>query len=186
MGFTYFFQGILLAAKKQVVSVEINPNLGSAAAYGYSTNIMYLERPVEQIDPAVLTHETVHAWDDRKDWYLSSLAPLNPQVIRKAEALAYGAQCLLDAFQALVRLRSTSNLVIAGDMSRQDWLTQWSNFWEPYRITGIHTNYPIIVGFAGGLYQHDFGPVTTADLADVQDKLGIAADYAKIAPLFGQ
>jgi len=57
-------------------------------------------------------HETVHAWDDKENWYLSWSYLYH---LRQAEALGYGAEYILEEYSDLVTMRDNRK-----DMSPAD------------------------------------------------------------------
>jgi hypothetical protein len=169
MGWKDFWPQLKGVARTQISGVGIDPALIPAADYKFRTDYLWLQRPVDKIPNQTLIHEVVHAWDDQKDWYLNFFYFLHT---REYEGLGYGSQVVYDAFYSLVRLRRNQKSDPA------NFQASWRSFWRPFlNPTGVHDEDVYVDNVV-------VGKVNNNDLADVKAKLGIAAEYAKIAPLF--
>jgi hypothetical protein len=175
MGFDKFFPTLIDIAKRQVVRVTYDPEPlfggGADAEYHPVWNSLTVTQPtMNLVSEFSIVHESVHAWDDNADWYLNFSYLANR---RKAEALGYGIEYMMECFNDL-----NGMFVAKRTLSPEQFSQRWSNFWKPFLHDGTRDKRV----YVGGV---DKGMLTNDDLADLKAKVGVYIDYDKIAPLFG-
>jgi len=174
--------------------------------YGHWTNeVRYTSGAA--MTPPVMVHEVVHALDDKRDWYLTAW-PAREQ----AEALAYGAQHLLERVDASLQgfdLMWAHNQVIVGgkpiaagipERACDEIRTQWVNSWRA--LNGIFDDPVAWYGWGNVAWYGDRGTgatilpaknwgfgelrrtVTSADLWDVNAKLGLRFSCAQLKAIY--
>jgi RHS repeat-associated protein len=183
MGLDKFFTKLIDVAKAQVASIVYDPintfygiprpwpQTLPDATYDLVINQLKITVPIDKVWKLTLVHETVHAWDDQQNWYLNWTYLGN---IRKAEALGYASEYILERYDALVTLHLH---LTRGTLSKSEVDSYWTRFWAPFLHNKTRDKHVWVLG-------KDAGMLTNDDLADFKAKVGLGVDYDKIAPLF--
>jgi hypothetical protein len=170
-GMKTFFAVLETQARSLNFGPQLNP-FGPQAAYSPVLD-MVLVNKIVQTDPLTAVHETVHAVDDKNDWYLDAWT--TDAELEKAEALAYAVEAILEnTFQ----LRDFEDRLRKGQLNSANTLEEWKG-----ALAEVNTI------LQKGIFVNSNNPrrnVNATDLADVKVKLGLSLNFAILMPIYQQ
>ena len=173
-GIKALFKTLEAQSKSLTFAPQLNP--WAKAAYQSVSNTV-LVNSIGDTPELTAVHETVHAVDDKNDWYLTFWTTYDELV--KAESLAYAAEAILNN---TAQLQDFENRLRDGRLSPENTLNEWTGALN-YVNTILQT--PVVVAGCPNKDQIHHN-VNAADLADVKVKLGVSLDFSVLMPMYQQ